>query len=180
MLEKRGWILVVSVSLLLLGISLIIVQQKGGDVEPEIRPDVGYRAPDFVLPTPDGQTIRLSDFHGKKAVLLNFWATWCAPCRLEMPTMEEVYQEYKSRGLEILAVSLDAGQTSVVKNFMRELKLTFPALLDPNMEVLRLYRLFSIPATFLIDKERIIRHRELGYRDWTDPDSRKLLEEILR
>ena len=166
-------------SLLLFGLSLIIVQGRGGKAMPEISPEVGYRAPDFALPGLDGQRVRLSDFRGKKAIFLNFWATWCPPCRLEMPTMEKAYQEYKSRGLEVLAVSIDAGQKSVVKNFLQEFKLTFPALLDPDMEVLRLYRMFSLPATFLIDKEGIIRHRELGYRDWTDPESRKLLEEIL-
>lgn len=180
MLAKRGWILAVTASLLFLGISLIIVREKGGDAEPEVRPEVGYRAPDFALPTLDGLTVRLSDFRGKKAVFLNFWATWCAPCRLEMPTMEKAYQEYKRRGLEILAVSLDAGPKSAVKNFLQELELTYPALLDPDMEVLRLYRLFSIPATFLIDKEGIIRFKELGYRDWTDPESRKMLEQILK
>ncbi len=166
-------------SLLLFGLSLIIVQGRGDKAMPEISPEVGYRAPDFALPTLDGQTVRLSDFRGEKAVFLNFWATWCSPCRLEMPTMEKVYQAYKSRGLEILAVSLDGGPKSDVQDFMQELRLNFPALLDPDMEVLRLYRMFSLPATFLIDKEGIIRHRELGYRDWTDPESRKLLEEIL-
>ncbi|MGH7409976.1 MAG: peroxiredoxin family protein, partial [Candidatus Methylomirabilis sp.] len=69
---------------------------------------------------------------------------------------------------------------SVVKNFMRELKLDFPVLLDPDMEVLRLYRMVGIPASFLIDKQGIVRHREVGYRDWTDPESRKLLEAVLK
>jgi len=176
---SRGWTMLVAASLLLLGVFLVIVQGRGSKAAPEIRPEVGHLAPDFTLPSLDGQTVRLSDLRGK-AVLLNFWATWCAPCRLEMPTIDKAYQEYKSRGLEILAVSLDAGSNSVVKNFMQELKLDFPVLLDPNMEVLRLYRQFSIPATFLIDKQGIVRHRELGYRDWTDPESRRLLEAILR
>ena len=165
--------------MLFMGVSLALLQVKGGKAALEARPEVGYLAPDFTLPSLDGQTVRLSDLRGK-AVLLNFWATWCAPCRLEMPTMDKAYQEYKGRGLEILAVSLDAGSNSVVKNFMQELQLRFPVLLDPDMEVLRLYRQFSIPATFLIDKQGIVRHRELGYRDWTDPESRKLLEAILR
>ena len=176
----RGWMMLVPVSLFILGVFLVIVQGRGSKAAPEIRPEVGYLAPDFTLPSLDGQTVRLSDFRGKKAILLNFWATWCAPCRLEMPTMDKAYQEYKSRGLEILAVNLDAGSNSVVKNFMDELSLSFPALLDPDMEVLRLYRQFSIPATFLIDKQGIVRHRELGYRDWTTPESRKLLEAIVR
>ncbi len=93
--------------------------------------------------------------------------------------MEQAYQEYRSRGLEILAVSIDAGPKSTVKNFMEEFRLTFPALLDPEGEVMYLYRLFSIPASFLIDKQGIIRSKELGYRDWTDPESRKKLEAIL-
>ena len=180
MLVRRGWILLGAASLLFVGVSLALLQARGGKAAPEVRPEVGYLAPDFVLPSLDGQTVRLSDFRGNKAVLLNFWATWCAPCRLEMPTMDTAYQEYKSRGLEILAVSLDAGSKSAVKNFMSELKLSYPALLDPEMEVLRLYRQFSIPATFLIDKQGIVRHRELGYRDWTDPESHKLLEAILK
>jgi len=177
---KRGSVLFIAVSLLLLGLSLVTIQVRGSKAAPEVRPEVGYLAPDFTLPSLEGKTIRLSDFRGKKGVFVNFWATWCGPCRLEMPTMEKAYQEYKGRGLEILAVSIDAGPKSVVKNFMQELKLTFPALLDPDMEVLRRYRFFAIPASLLIDKQGIIRHREQGYRDWTTDESRKLLEEILK
>ena len=176
----RGWMMLVAVSLLLLGVFLVIVQGRGSKAAPEIRPEVGYLAPDFALPSLDGQTVRLSDFREKKAIFLNFWATWCIPCRLEMPTMHTAYQEYKNRDLEVLAVSLDAGSNSVVKNFMQELKLDFPVLSDPDMEVLRLYRMVGIPASFLIDKQGIVRHREVGYRDWTDPESRRLLEAILR
>jgi peroxiredoxin len=97
-----------------------------------------------------------------------------------MPTMEKAYQKYKGKGLEILAVSVDAGPKNAVKNFMGELRLTFPALLDPKMGVLGLYRFSAIPASILIDTQGIIRFRELGYRDWTDPKSTKLLEELLR
>jgi peroxiredoxin len=143
-------------------------------------PEVGHPAPDFALPTLAGKTVRLSDFRGKKAVFINFWATWCAPCRLEMPTMEKAYQKYKGKGLEILAVSVDAGPKNAVKNFIDELRLTFPALLDPKREVLGLYRFSAIPASILIDTQGIIRFRELGYRDWTDPKSTKLLEGLLR
>jgi peroxiredoxin len=179
MMMYRGWMMLLATSLLLLGVFLVIVQGRAGKVAPEIRPEQGYLAPDFALPSLDGQTVRLSDLRGK-AVLLNFWATWCSPCRQEMPTIEKVYQDSKSRGLAILAVSLDAGSKSVVKSFMQELKLEFPVLLDPEMEVLRIYRMVGIPASFLIDKQGIIRHREVGYRNWTDPESRRLLEAILR
>ncbi len=144
------------------------------------RPVVGHPAPDFILPNLQGKPVRLSDFRGKKAVFINFWATWCPPCRLEMPTMEKAYKQYRGRGLEILAVSIDAGPESVVRNFMQEFGLTFPVLLDPESEVLYLYRLFSIPASFLIDTRGIIRFKELGYRDWTDGESTKMLEELIR
>jgi len=144
------------------------------------RPEVGHLTPDFTLPALTGEAVRLSAFRGHKAVLINFWATWCAPCRLEMPTMEKAYQKYKGKGLEILAVSIDAGPKSAVKNFMEELGLTFPALLDPKMQVLHLYRLSAIPASFLIDKQGVIRFKELGYRDWTDPESTKPLQQVLR
>jgi len=180
MLSKRGWFLFVAASLLLLGLSLVIVETRGNKAAANVRPEVGYMAPDFDLPGLNGQTVRLSDFRGKKAVFLNFWATWCPPCRLEMPTMEKAYQEYKSRGLEILAVSIDAGPKGAIESFMRELKLTFPVLLDPEMEVMRMYKFFALPSSVLIDKQGIIRFKEQGYRDWTLPESRKKLEQILR
>jgi peroxiredoxin len=165
--------------LLVAGLALFAA---GGQQTPaqDPRPEVGHPAPDFTLPTLTGNTIRLSDFRGKKTVLINFWATWCAPCRLEMPTMEKAYQKYKGNGLEILAISVDAGPKSAVKNFMDELRLTFPALLDPKMEVLHLYRLSAIPASYLVDKHGIIRFKELGYRDWTNKESTRLLEQVLR
>ncbi len=147
------------------------------------QPTVGHAAPDFTAPDVRGRPVRLADFRENRAVLLNFWATWCVPCRLEMPTMEQAYREYKGRGLEVLAVSVDVGHLPVVAagvtRFMEELKLTFPALLDPEMEVARRYRVFGIPVTFLIDREGIIRAREQGFRDWTSPESRKKLQELL-
>ena len=180
MLRKRGRVVFATVSILVLVLSLVVVQVRESNAAPEARPEVGYLAPDFVLPNLDGKTVRLSDFRGKKGVFINFWATWCPPCRLEMPTMEKVYQDYKSRGLEILAVSIDAGPKGAIESFTRELRLTFPVLLDPEMEVLRTYKFFALPSSVLIDKQGIIRFKEQGYRNWTDPESRKQLEMILK
>ncbi len=145
----------------------------------EARPEVGYLAPDFLLPDLEGRSVRLSDFRGKKAVFLNFWATWCTPCRTEMPTMEQAYRGYRAKGLEILAVSIDTGPKETVQAFMRELNLTFPALLDPGMEVSGMYRVFGIPGSFLIDRQGVVRHVEIGFRDWTSPESREKLEKLL-
>lgn len=180
MLGKREWIVFTAISLLFLGLPLALVNVGQSQAAPGTGLQVGYLAPDFVLPSLDGNMVRLSDFRGKKAVFINFWATWCPPCRLEMPTMEKAYQEYKGQGLEILAVSIDVGPKSVVREFMQEYGLTFPVLMDPESEVMYLYRIFSIPASFLIDKKGIIRFKELGYRDWTKAESRKKLETILK
>ncbi len=169
-----------TVTLLLLVLSPFIVQVRGSNAASKVSPEVGYLAPDFALPSLDGKMVRLSDLRGKKGVFINFWATWCPPCRLEMPTIEKVYQDYKSRGLEILAVSIDAGPKGAIESFMRELKLTFPVVLDPEMEVMRRYKFFALPSSVLIDKQGIVRFKEQGYRNWTDPESRKWLEEILR
>lgn len=180
MLAKRRWLLSAAASLIILGLFLFIAQVREIEAAIKVRPEVGYLAPDFTLTSLDGKMVHLSDFRGKKGIFINFWATWGPPCPLEMPTLEKVYQEYQSRGLEILAISIDAGPKSAVKNFIKKFRLTFPVLLDPEMEVMALYRLFSIPASFLVDKQGMIRFKELGYRDWTNPESRKMLEETLR
>ncbi len=149
-----------------------------------VQPAVGHRAPDFTLPGLRGGSVQLSKVLDKHAMLLNFWATWCVPCREEMPTMERAYQEYRARGLEILAVSLDVGPeaavTQDVAKFMAELKLSFPALLDPEWKVARLYRVVGIPKTVLIDRHGVIRAVETGQRDWFSPESRKKLEQLLK
>lgn len=150
----------------------------------DIRPTVGHRAPDFALHDLQAKTVRLFDVLGKKAVFVNFWATWCVPCREEMPTMERAYRTYKARGLEMLAVSVDVGPEATVGpavgKFMAELKLSFPALLDPEWKVIKLYRVVGLPATFLIDRRGVIRAVEVGQRDWFSPESRKKLEDLIK
>jgi len=150
----------------------------------DVQPAVGHRAPDFTLHDLHAKPVHLSRVLREKAVLLNFWATWCPPCRQEMPTMERAYRDYKARGLEILAVSVDVGKEAVVaakaREFMEDLKLTFPALLDPNWEVAGAYRLRGLPTTFLIDRMGVIRAAEIGFQDWASSESREKLEELLR
>jgi len=141
-------------------------------------PEVDHVAPDFTLPDLEGNQISLSTYKGR-VVLLNFWATWCPPCRLEMPTMEKAYRKYRDKGFEVVAVSVDAGPKSSVKSFLRELDLSFQVLLDPDMETLRAYRGFSLPMTVVIDRQGVIRSRELGYRDWSDGESIKLFQRLL-
>lgn len=112
---------------------------------------VGDKAPDFVLSDMEGNKHRLSEYQGK-GVFLNFWATWCKPCEREMPYMNNQYQKYKDKGVEILAVNI--GESDVTVNeFVSRHGLTFPILNDKDQEVLTAYGVDPLPVTFLIDKE---------------------------
>ena len=166
------------------GLVLLVLAGAAIAEATDVQPAVGHRAPDFSLRDPDGKHVQLSQVLKEKAVFLNFWATWCPPCREEMPTMERAYRDYKIRGLEILAVSLDAGSEAAVaakvKEFMSGLKVTFPVLLDLQGDVVRSYRLRGLPMSYLIDRKGVIRAAEIGFRDWASPEARRKLEELLK
>lgn len=145
----------------------------------DVRPEEGHLAPDFALITLEGKTVRLSEFRGQKVVLINFWATWCPPCRLEMPTMQQIYSEYKVKGFEILAVNIEPDAKQAIGDFVKELRLTFPILLDPDMKVTRKFRVIGLPVSVLIDRQGIIRAKMMGYHDWTNRASRTRIERLL-
>ncbi|WP_243290109.1 thiol-disulfide oxidoreductase ResA [Bacillus sp. FJAT-47783] len=111
---------------------------------------VGSKAPDFVLNDLQGDSYKLSDFAGK-GVFINFWGTWCEPCKREMPYMERQYKHYKNEGVEILAINVGESKIAV-ENFANQHGLTFPIVLDKKMEVLNAYGVDPLPTTFLIDK----------------------------
>jgi peroxiredoxin len=116
-------------------------------------------APDFELYNLDGETVKLSDLQGK-IVLINFWATWCEPCKVEMPLFEERYQLAGS-DLEILAVNFDEPEAEV-RQFVDEFELSFPVLLDPGGTVQNLYRVRGYPTTFIVDEDGIIQYHHIG------------------
>jgi peroxiredoxin len=128
---------------------------------------VGDEAKDFVLPTLRGNSIKLSDYRGK-AVFLNIWATWCPPCREEMPSMEALYKRLKGREFEMLAVSIDRNGKEVVGPFVAKYALTFPVLLDPDRKTYRLYGLTGIPETFIIGKNGFILLKIIGAQNWME------------
>ncbi len=123
-------------------------------------PRSGYPAPDFTLETLAGEAVTLSDLQGQ-VVLINFWATWCPPCRAEMPAIQEVYEEYRDQGFTVLAVNERESQGRVA-TFMDELGLTFPVPLDRDGRVFRRYRVNALPSTFFVDREGIIRNVTIG------------------
>ncbi|PFG04688.1 redoxin domain-containing protein [Bacillus sp. es.034] len=124
----------------------------------------GDRAPDFTLTTLDGKEVKLSDYQGKK-VILNFWATWCPPCKAEMPHMEQYYEKKaKKEKVEILAVNLtsqDEGEKAV-QQFVDGYELTFPILMDEKGDIGDEYRAFTIPTTYMIDTNGLIQHKIVG------------------
>ncbi len=125
-------------------------------------PRVGFAAPDFALTTLNGESITLHDLRGQ-AVVLNLWATWCPPCRAEMPTLQKVYDEYRTHGLIVLAVNAtDQDRREDVIAFVRANKLTFPVLLDERGDVGRLYLVRSLPTTFFISADGVIREVVVG------------------
>jgi peroxiredoxin len=122
-------------------------------------PSLDAPAPDFELLSTSEESIRLEDYHGLP-VILNFWATWCAPCRLEMPAFQSRYDEHAG-GLAVVAVN-NAEDLEDVQAFINELDLTFDVLLDPNAEIQRLYQVRGYPTTFLIDSGGVIRRQHIG------------------
>ncbi|MDR1374449.1 MAG: TlpA family protein disulfide reductase [Treponema sp.] len=124
-------------------------------------------APDFSLPLIDGTNIRLTELKGK-VVFLNFWATWCGPCRAEMPSMEVLYRRYRDQGLEILAINVQEDRETAAA-FMDRFRLSFPAALD-NGGVSRRYGIAAFPTTYIIDREGLIISRIVGSIDWDTPE----------
>ena len=129
-----------------------LVAAVGGG--PEL-PREGFTAPGLTLQTLDGETITLSDLHGQ-AVLINFWASWCPPCRNEMPAIQQVYEEYRDEGFIVLAVN-SQEQDAGVAAFAEPLGLTFPILIDRDGSVFDDYQVAALPTTFFVDRAGVIR-----------------------
>lgn len=144
-----------------------------------MRPAKKTGAKEFALPGPKGSTVRLGEFKGK-AILLNFWATWCPPCLEEMPAMEKLYQRHKGQGFVVLGISVDTEGEKVVTPFLQEHKLTFPVAYDPKMKMAELYQLRALPTTYLINREGQIVAMALGPREWNGPDAHTLIESLLK
>ena len=161
--------------LLLSGMSQAAIPLEDLFVVPEA---ARHEAPDFVSENLRGGTTGLADYKGK-VVLLNFWATWCMPCRAEMPGMETLWQKYKEQGLVIAAVSVDEGSRGRIETFSKLLDLSFPILLDPESKVSDLYKVSNMPTSFLIDRNGKIISRIVGTEEWASSEAIQLVEDLL-
>lgn len=138
---------------------------------------VGKKAPEFSLKDMNEKTVSLSSFKGN-VVIVGFWATWCPPCRGEMPSLNKLYRELRNRGLVILAVSTDRSVPSV-KDFLSKTPVDFPVLMDSDSKVSRQFKVFSLPTTFLLDKNGAIVQRYLGEEEWDSPKIREKITTLL-
>lgn len=172
---KGQWIAVAAVVIVLAaGITL------GLKLKPEIFPvEVGSTAPNFVASDlATGKPVSLSDYKGQ-VVLLNVWATWCEPCKVEMPSMEQLEKDLGPAGLKIVAVSIDEGGPSGVQQFARDMGLTFRILRDPNGQIQRIYQTTGVPESFVINRAGKIEKKVIGATDWTSSVNEDLLRRLL-
>jgi len=178
MTVKQQWGVVLGV-VLLLGGGLIAATRYLGD---ELFPvSVGSTAPDFRAATLDAtpRAKTLADYKGQ-VVLLNIWATWCAPCRVEMPGIQALHQAYAAKGLKIVAVSIDdPGMEERIKDFAREYGLTFEILHNPSGDIQRAYQTTGVPETFVVGRDGVIRKKVIGAVDWSSRANRALVAELL-
>ncbi len=168
-------LIIIPLLLLLSGVAQATAPFANLVVVPEV---ARHAAPDFVSENLRGGNTGLADYKGK-IVLLNFWATWCMPCRAEMPGMEKLWQKYKEQGFVVVAVSNDEGSKKRVETFSKLLDLSFPILLDPEGEVNDLYKVSSMPTSFLIDGNGKIISRIVGTEEWFSPEAIQLVEDLL-
>jgi thiol-disulfide isomerase/thioredoxin len=142
--------------------------------------EVGKRAPDYRavrLGTQD--SVSLHQEAGGKVTLINIWATWCIPCRAEMPAIEKLYRELGPKGLRVLAVSIDEGNAADVQSFVQELGLSFEILHDQSGEIQRVYQTTGVPESFLLDKNGVIVKKVIGEHPWSSPSNQRIIADLL-
>ncbi|NUO62825.1 MAG: TlpA family protein disulfide reductase [Gemmatimonadaceae bacterium] len=196
MTVRQQWGIVLGVVVVLAGVLFLGTHAMRDELFPV---SVGGQAPDFKAspllepvypaapsdsftstPVADGARAKTLASYRGQVVLLNIWATWCAPCRAEMPSIEKLHREFGPRGLKIVAVSVDdPGQQAAVRDFARDLGLTFEILQDPTHDIQRAYQTTGVPETFVLGKDGVIRKKIIGATDWSSEGTRALVAQLL-
>jgi cytochrome c biogenesis protein CcmG/thiol:disulfide interchange protein DsbE len=178
MTVKQQWMFVGVVVLILSGGLLAATRYLGDELFPVT---VGSKAPEFHATTIDGvpRTKTLESYKGD-IVLLNVWATWCLPCRTEMPSIQALHDRFAARGLKVVAVSVDkAGATESIRQFRDQFGLTFEILQDPTGNIQRDYQTTGVPETFIIGRDGLIRRKVIAADNWDSPANRALFAQLL-
>ena len=178
MTVRQQWAFVGIVVLILGGGLLAATRYLGDELFPVT---VGSKAPDFHANTIDGvaTTKTLADYKGE-IVLLNVWATWCLPCRTEMPSIQALHDRFAARGLKVVAVSIDKpGFDDAIRKFRDQYGLTFEILHDPTAEIQRGYQTTGVPETFIIGRDGMIRRKVIAADNWDSPANRALFAQLL-
>jgi cytochrome c biogenesis protein CcmG/thiol:disulfide interchange protein DsbE len=173
---SKQWILVGAV-VGGLGIGATLLAKFGPEVD---RVGVGAQAPDFrAVDLATGDSVSLRERYRGAVTLVNIWATWCVPCRVEMPAMEQMYQDLAPQGFRIAAISIDEGSPEDVRAFGQELGLTFDVLQDRSTKVQQIYQTTGVPESFLLNRDGVIVKRVIGAHDWGSAVNRALIERLL-
>ncbi len=140
--------------------------------------DVGSPAPDFTLKSRSGENTKLSELRGE-VVMVNFWASWCAPCRQEMPLLEELHERYADLGFTLLGVNVEEDSSAAL-DMLKEIPVTFPVLFDTRNTVSKLYNVIAMPTTVILDRDGTVRFVHKGYLPGYEDDYRKQVKELIR
>ncbi|HEX8724087.1 MAG TPA: TlpA disulfide reductase family protein [Gemmatimonadaceae bacterium] len=178
MTVKQQWGIVL-VAIVLLGVGSFAFQRASGSKVAQVA--IGAPAPGFTAYTVDGthRAVGLADYKGD-VTILNVWATWCGPCKAEMPTLEHLYEMFKPNGLKIVAVSIDeTASDDSVRTYARNMGLTFDILHDPQYRIEGAYQVVGYPSSYVIDRSGVIRKVWLGAADWTSPGNIALVRSLL-
>jgi peroxiredoxin len=155
--------------------ALLVAAPAGAEV---LKPWSGGAAPPLELEDLKGGKHRLADYRGK-VVLINFWATWCVPCREEMPSIERLRASLENRPFAVLAVNLAEPESRIAK-FLEAVPLGFPVLLDRDAKAARAWQAKMLPATYIVGPDGVIRYRHLGELDWSKPEVRETIVALMR
>jgi peroxiredoxin len=155
-----------------------VFSASGCSKEHELPAVEGNLAPDFTLKDLSGRSVQLSSLKGK-VVLVNFWATWCPPCREEIPSMVRLNQAMQGKAFQMLAVSIDEGGKDAVASFFKKGGVTLPALLDSDGKVARRYGTTGVPETFVVDAKGVIMKKVIGGMDWSSPEVLAAFDDLI-
>jgi peroxiredoxin len=172
MLSVRNWKGFVG-PLLILAIAVVACSGPGAGALRGI--NVGNRAPDFTLEALDGSKVALRDYRGK-VVLINFWATWCPPCRAEIPEIEAAFEARQADGFEVLGINVEESRETIAP-FVDEFEMSYPVLLDESGRLLQTYRAMGLPMSVIVDQDGVIQARHVGFLTAADLD--RYLGELL-